>query len=125
MAHARRVHAERNAVRVVVTTPTGPGVRRHSVGAEAATTVPTDQEQQASSAHPSVQSEGRTATASSSHARMELVNTQVTLPMTHELVCYHPADAGYDAWLARITHLVTAVGEAPTPSRSLRSSIPR
>ncbi|KAE8783854.1 hypothetical protein D1007_42602 [Hordeum vulgare] len=120
MDDASRVRAEHRAAQVVVTTPAVPGTHRHSIEAEVATIDLAASEQQASSAHPSVQREGRTATATSSHAYLERVNAQVVLLMTCELLRYRPMDAGYNAWLAHFTELVTVVGEAEEPSRSLR-----
>ncbi|KAE8769291.1 hypothetical protein D1007_59137 [Hordeum vulgare] len=120
MADARHVRAERRAARVIVTIPPGPCARRHSVGAKATATDPASREQQASSVHPSVQQEGRTAMASSSHAHIEWVNTQGALLMVRKLLRYRPAESDYDAWLGRITELVTTTREAHGPSRLFR-----
>lgn len=35
--------------------------------------------------------------------------------MVQELLCYHPANEGYDAWLGRITELLNAAGKARHP----------
>ena len=89
-----------------------------------AVTEPAPREGQASSLHPSVQVEqqeqppARTATASSL-ARRDPPEPQAALLMARELLRYRPAQAGYDAWLARVTELVDAAGDAPAPSRSL------
>ncbi|KAE8787859.1 hypothetical protein D1007_38182 [Hordeum vulgare] len=71
--------------------------------------------------HPSMQREGCTAIASSSHARLERVNAQAMLLMACKLLRYRPADAGYDTWLGRIIELVTATREDLTPSRSVHT----
>ncbi|KAE8766621.1 hypothetical protein D1007_62122 [Hordeum vulgare] len=120
MADACHVRAERRAAWVVVRAPARPSTRCYSAGAKAAATDPAAREQHASSVHPSVQREGRTAMASSSNARLEQVNTQVVLLMERELLRYRPMDVGYDAWLACITQLITATEEAHTPSHSFR-----
>lgn len=120
IADARCVRTEHRAGRVMVTTPTCPRTRRNYAGVEAATTEPAACEQHASFVHPSVQREGRTAMASSSHARLERVNAENALLMVPELLRFHPPNAGYDTWFARITQLVTTAGEAQTPSGSLR-----
>ncbi|KAE8774431.1 hypothetical protein D1007_53203 [Hordeum vulgare] len=108
------------AVRGVVTVPASPDARRHSAEAEAGATDPAAHEQQASSMHLSMQRQGHTGTSSSSHACMERVSAQAVLLMACELLRYHRTDAGYDTRLTRIAQLVNKVGEAPTPSRSLR-----
>ncbi|KAE8771188.1 hypothetical protein D1007_56970 [Hordeum vulgare] len=120
MDDARHVHAECRAVWVVVTAPGRPGIRRHSIGAEAAASDLAAHEQQALFVHPSVEREGQTTTASSSHALSERVNMQAELLMDREVLLYRSMDAVYDAWLARITQLVIAAGESQPPSRSQR-----
>ncbi|KAE8786117.1 hypothetical protein D1007_40135 [Hordeum vulgare] len=97
----------------------GPCTRLHSAGAEVVAVDPAARELQASSAHPSMQREGRTAIASSAHAHLEWVNAQVVLLMACKLIHYRPVDASYDAWLGRITKLVTAAKEAHALSRLL------
>ncbi|KAE8792927.1 hypothetical protein D1007_32429 [Hordeum vulgare] len=97
----------------MVTAPAGPNVRHHNAGAGTAAIDPADHEKQASYMHPSMQREGRTAIASPSHAHMERVNAQATLPMAGELLCERPLDAVYDAWLTRITQLITIAGGSP------------
>lgn len=85
----------------------------------AASTDPAAREQQDSSLHPSVQANGHTAIASSLAHRW-LPNPQAALLMVRELLRYSPANAGFDAWLGRITELINGVGDAPAPSHSLR-----
>ncbi|KAE8811138.1 hypothetical protein D1007_12046 [Hordeum vulgare] len=116
MADARYVRAECRAARVVMTAHASPSTRLHSAEAKSAPIDPAAREQQASSMHPSVQQEGRTAIASS-HAHPEWVNTQAALLMAGELLRYYPMDA--EAWLGRITELVAATREAQAPSRLL------
>ncbi|KAE8766876.1 hypothetical protein D1007_61836 [Hordeum vulgare] len=113
MVDACRVRAECRAARVVVTAPVVRGARCHSTGAEATATDPAAREQHASSMHPSVQRDGRTATGSSSHAHLEQVNAQGALLMAYELLLYCPADACYDARLGRSTETVTNTGPPP------------
>ncbi|KAE8785908.1 hypothetical protein D1007_40301 [Hordeum vulgare] len=91
----------------ITTTPTG--------DAAGAATNLAAYEQHDSSLHPSVQQDGRTAT-SSSHTRLGHMNTHVVLLMACELLRYQQADAGYNTWLGHTIKLVTAAGEAPTPS---------
>ena len=76
-----------------------------------AATGPAGNEQQASSLHPSVRQEGRTATpsltpaGSSSHARRTPTDAHVALLLARELLHYRPVDDLYEDWLARITKL--------------------
>ena len=70
-----------------------------------------------------MQHDGRTATpsltpatASSSHVRRGPANAQATLLIVCELLCYHPAYEGYDAWVGCIIELDNATGEAPVSS---------
>ncbi|KAE8771648.1 hypothetical protein D1007_56463 [Hordeum vulgare] len=119
MADARRVRAERRAVQVMVTASVGPGTRHHYTGAKTVATDPTTRKLQASFVHHSMQWEGCTAMVSSSHACLEKVNVQVVLLMARELLHCRPADAGHYAWMACITQLVTAAGEAQAPSHPL------
>ncbi|KAE8782035.1 hypothetical protein D1007_44628 [Hordeum vulgare] len=51
---------------------------------------------------------------------MDWVNAQAVLLKSRELLRYRPKDAGYCAWLTRITQLVNAAGESLAPSLSLR-----
>ena len=118
MADARRKHTERRVGRVAQTEPVARGNRHRPIKAAAATD-PADREQQASSLHPSVRADGHTATASSL-ANRGPPNPQAALLMARELLRYRPDDAGYDAWLGRITELVNVAGDAPAPSHSLR-----
>lgn len=115
MADGRRVRGRAQSCTSHGDAPTGPDVRLHSAGAQATTIDHAAREQKASSMHPSVQKEGRTATASSSHACMECVNSQTALFMARELLCDRPADAGYTAWLTRNTQLINTTGEALMP----------
>lgn len=86
-----------------------------------AATDPAAGEEEASSLHPSVRLPGRTAIASS----LARPDPQAALLMAQELLRYRPTEAGYDAWLARITELVNTAGAAPAPSRSLPPPPPR
>src|SRR3954468_12794632 len=97
MSDARRARAERRAAiasRVVQTTPVDGRPRRSPTPAVNAATGPVGNEQQASSQHPSVRRDGRTATpsltpaGSSSHARRA--------PMAQELLRYRPVDDLYE-----------------------------
>ncbi|KAE8774148.1 hypothetical protein D1007_53575 [Hordeum vulgare] len=119
MSNARHVRAECRETQVVANAPAGPGTRCHFAGVEDATTDPAICEKHTSSMHPSMQREGRTSKASSSHARLERVNAQATLLMARELLRYHPANVAYDAWLGCITEFITAAGVAQAPSRLL------
>ena len=60
------------------------------------------------------------AMVSSSQARCGPANTQGMLLMARELLRYRVANDLYNDWLARIAELVTAPGEAPASSHSLR-----
>ncbi|KAE8821126.1 hypothetical protein D1007_00748 [Hordeum vulgare] len=91
--------------------------RRHSVAeATGAAADPIGREQHHSLFDPSVQEEGHTPTASSSHARLEHWNVQVALLMVCEFLRYRPVNAGYGTRLGYITELVMAAGEDSTPS---------
>ena len=133
MFDARRACAERRAAlatRVAQTAPVGGCLRRSPSPAVNAATGPTGNKQQASSLHPSVQREGRTATplltpaGSSSHARRAPADAHATLLLARELLHYRPVDDLYDEWLARITELVSAAGGSPASSLSLHHAPP-
>lgn len=128
MADARRARTERRAslaTRVTQTAPVGSRPRRSPSPATNAATGPTGNEQQASSLHPLVRREGRTATpsltpgVSSSHARRTPTDTHAALLLAHELLHYRPVDDLYEDWLARITELVSTAGGSPMQSLSL------
>ena len=82
-------------------------------------------EQQASSQHPSVRWDGRTATTSltpagsSSHAHRTPMDAHASLLLARELLHYRPVDDLYEDWLTRITELVSATGGSPLRSLSL------
>ena len=128
MADARRACAERRAAlatRVTQTAPVGGPTRRSPSLAANAATGPAGNEQQASSLHPSVRRDGRTATpsltpaGSSSHACHTPADAQAMLLMACELLRYRPVDDLYEDWLDRIAELVSAAGGSPVPSLSL------
>ena len=121
MADARRAA---RAARVARTAPVGARPRRSPSPAANAATGPAENKQQASSLHPSVRRDGRTATpsrtptGSSSHARRAPMDTWAALLMAHELPRYRPVDDLYEDWLDHIAELVHAVGGSPAPSLS-------
>ena len=127
MSDARRARAERQAAlaaRVAQTAHvSGPPSRSPSHAANAATG-PAGNEQQASSLHPSVRRDGRTATplltpaGSSSHARRAPMDAQAALCMARELLRYRLVDDLYEDWLDRIAELVSAAGGSHAPSLS-------
>ena len=128
MADARRACAERRAAlatRVAQTAPVGGCPRRSPSPAANAATGPAGNEQQASSQHPSMRRDGRTATPSltptalSSHARRAPTDAHAALLLARELLHYCPVDDLYEDWLARITELVSATGGSPASSLSL------
>ena len=128
MSDARRARAERRATlasRVAQTAPVGRRPRRSPSPAINAAIGLAGNEQQASSLHPSVRREGRTATppltpaGSSSHARRAPADAHAVLLLARELLHYRPVDDFYDEWLARITELISAAGGSPVPSLSL------
>src|SRR4051812_20346980 len=108
MSDARRARAERRAAiasRVVQTAPAG-GCPRHSPSpAVNAATGPAGNEQQASSQHPSVRQDGRTATpsltqaGSLSHALRAPLEARAALIAANELLRYRPIDDVYEEWL--------------------------
>ena len=128
MSDARQARAERRAALATCVAQTAPvgGCRcRSPLPAVNAATGPAGNEQQASSLHPSVRREGRTATpsltpaGSSSHARRAPMDAHAALLPAREFLHYRPVDDFYDEWLARITELVSAAGGSPAPSLSL------
>ena len=128
MADTRRARAERRAAlatRVAQTAEIGGRPPCSPSPAANAATDPARNEQQASSQHPSVRREGRTATpsltpaASSSHARRAPTDAHAALLLARELLHYRPVDDLYEDWLARITELVSAAGGSPLSSLSL------
>ena len=106
------------------TVVSGPPRRSPSPAANAATSTEGN-EQQASSLHPSVRQDGRTATpsltpaGSSSHARRVPADARVAILMAHEILRYRPVDDLYEDWLDRIAELVRAAEGSPAPSLSL------
>ena len=125
MADAHQARAERRAARVAQTAPAGGPPRRSLSPAANAATGPAGHEQQASSMHPSMRRDGRTATpsltpaGSSSHARHGPANAQAALLMARELLCYRLVDDLYEDWLDDIAELVSAARGSPAPSLSL------
>ena len=128
MADARRARAERRAARatrVTQTAPVGGPPRRSPSPAANAATGPAGNKQQASSQHPSVRRDGRTASPSvtpaglSSHAHRAPMDAHASLLLALDLLHYHPVDDLYKDWLACINELVSAAGGSPAPSLSL------
>ena len=128
MADACRARAERRAARatrVAQTAPVGGPPRRSPSPAANAATGPAGNEQQASSQHPSVRWEGRTATpsltpaGSPSRDRRAPTDAHAALLLARELLHYRPVGDLYEDWLARITELVSAAGGSPASSLSL------
>ena len=105
MSDARRARAERLAAlasRVAQTAPVGGRPRRSpSPAVNAATGLPGN-EQQASSQHPSVRQDGRTATpsltpaGSSSRALRAPMEARAALIAANELLRYRPVDDIYE-----------------------------
>ena len=117
MADVRRARDERRAAltaRVAQTAPVDGPPRRSPSPAANAATGSTENEQQASSLHPSVWQDGRTATpsltpaGSSSHACRAPMDARAALLMAHELLRYRPVDDLYEEWLDRVAELVRA-----------------
>ena len=128
MSDARRARAERRAAlttHVAQTAPVGGCPCCSPSPVVNAATGLVGNEQQASSLHPLVRREGRTATASltpagsSSHARRAPTDAHTALLLARELLHYRPVDDLYEDWLAHITELVSAAGGSPAPSFSL------
>ena len=119
MADARRARAECRATLAahVGQTASSGGPPRHSPSlAPKVATGLAGHEQQASSLHPSVRCDVRTATpllslvGSSSHARRGPADAQGALLMVHELLRYCPVDDLNEDWLDRIAELVSLLG---------------
>src|SRR4051812_49766750 len=128
MSDARRAHAERRAAiasRVVQTAPVGGRPRRSPSPAVNAATGPGGNEQQASSQHPSVRRDGRTATpsltpaGSSSHALRAPLEARAALIVANELLRYRPVDDVHEEWLDRVAEVVPAAGGSPPPAAPL------
>nr|XP_020169715.1 WAS/WASL-interacting protein family member 2-like [Aegilops tauschii subsp. strangulata] len=102
----------------------GPPCRSPSPATNAATG-PAGHGKQASSLHPCVRRDGRTAApsptpaGSSSHARRGPADAQAALLMAHHLLRYSPVNDFYQDWLDHITELVSGAGGSPAPSLSL------
>src|SRR3954471_2565382 len=133
MSDARRARAECRATiasRVVQTAPVGGRPRRSPSPAINAATDPAGNEQQASSQHPSVRRDGRTATpsltpaGSSSRALRAPMEARVALIAANELLRYRPVDDVYEEWLDRVAELVRAAGGSPAPSFLLHCTPP-
>src|SRR3954470_5108560 len=134
MSDARRARAERRAAiasRVAQTAPVGGRPPRSPSSAVNAATGPAGNEQQASSQHPSVRQDGRTATpslapaGSSSRALRTPLEARAALIAANELLRYRPVDDIYEEWLDRVAELVRAAGGSPAPSALLRRTPPR
>src|SRR4051812_9574010 len=134
MSDARRARAERwpaIASRVAQTAPVGGRPHRSPSPAVNAATGPRGNEQQASSQHPSVRQDGRTATpsltpaGSSSRALRAPMEARAALIAANELLRYRPVDDVYEEWLDRVAELVRAAGGSPAPSFPLHRTRPR
>ena len=134
MSDARRARAEHHATlatHVAQTSPVGGCPRCSPLPAVNAATGPAGNEQQASSLHPSVRREGRTATpsltpaGSSSHARRAPTDAHAVLLLVREPLHCRPVDDVYDEWLDRVAELVRAAGGSPASSVPLRHTLPR
>ena len=128
MADARRARAERRAAlttRVAQTAPFGRPPRRSPSPAANAATSPTGNEQQASSLHPLVWQDSRTASpsltpaGSSSHARHAPMEARAALLTPNELLCYRLVDDLYEEWLDRVAELIPVAGGSSALSVSL------
>src|SRR3954469_15747431 len=134
MSDARGARAERRAAiasRAAQTAPVGGRPRCSLSLAVNAATGPAGNEQQASSQHPSVRQDGRTATpsltpaGSLSHALRAPLEDRAALITANELLRYRPVDDVYEEWLDRVAELVRATGGSPAPSAPLRRTPPR
>src|SRR3954470_13446460 len=133
MSDARRARAECRAAiasRVAQTAPVGGRPRRSPSPAVNAATGPAGNEQQASSQHPSVREDGRTATpsltpaGSSSPALRAPLEARAEFIAAHEHLSYRPVDDVYEEWLDRVAELVRAAGGSPAPSAPMRRTPP-
>ena len=134
MSDACRACAERLAAlasRVAQMAPVGGLPHRSSSPAVNAATGPAGDEQQASSQHPSVRQDVRTATpllppaSSSSRALRAPMEARAALIAANELLRYRPIDDVYEEWLDRVAELVRAAGGSPAPSVPLHRTPPR
>ena len=134
MSNARRARAERQAAlasRIAQTTPVGGRPRRSPSPAVNAATGPAGNEQQASSQHPSVRQDGRTATpsltpaGSLSRALRAPMEARAALIAANELLRYRPVADVYEEWLDRVAELVCVAGGSPAPSVPLHRTPPR
>ena len=134
MSDARRARAERRAAppsRVAQTAPVGGRPRRSPSPSINAATSPAGDEQQASSQHPSVRQDGRTATpslapaGSSSRALRAPMEARAALIAANELLRCRPADDVYEEWLDRVAELVHAAGGSSASSAPLHRTPPR
>src|SRR3954466_7116801 len=134
MSDARRARAERRAAifaRVAQTALVGGPPRRSPSPVANASLGPAGNEQQASSQHPSVRQDGRTATpsltpaGSSSRALRAPMEARAALIAANELLRYRPVDDVYEEWLDRVAELVRATGGSPAPSVPLHCTPPR
>src|SRR4051812_26720976 len=119
MSGSRRARAERRAAiasRVAQTAPVGGHPRRSPSPVVNAATGPAGNEQQASSQHPSVRQDGRTATpsltpaGSSSRAHRAPLEARAALIASNELLRYCRVDDVYEEWLDCVAELVHAAG---------------
>ena len=133
MSDARRARAERRAAlasRVAQTAPAGRHPRRSPSPSVNAATGLVGDERQASSQHPSVRQDGRTATpsltpnGSLSRALRAPMEARVALIAANELLRYRPVDDVYEEWLDRVAELVRATGGSPAPSAPLYRTKP-
>ena len=102
MADARRARAERRAARATRVAQTAPVGGPPRCSPSPAATGPAGNEQLASSQHPLVRRDGRTATTSltpagsSSHARRAPMDAHASLLLARELLHYRPVDDLYE-----------------------------
>ena len=99
MADARRARAKRRAAlatRVAQMVPIGGRPRRSPSPAANAATGPVGNEQRASSQHPSVRQEVRTATPSLTPAASSPTDAHAALLLARELLHYRPIDDLYE-----------------------------
>src|SRR4051812_9765538 len=134
MSDARRARAECRAAiasRVAQAAPVGGRPRRSPSPDINAATGPARNEQQASSQHPSVRQDGRTATpsltpaGSSSRALRAPLEARAALIAANELLRYRPVDDVYEEWLERGAEPIPPAGGSPAPSAPLRRTLPR
>ena len=111
MSDARRARAERRAAlasRIAQTAPFGGRPHRSPSPAVNAATGPAGDERQASSQHPSVRQDGRTATpslapaGSSSRTLRAPMEARAALIAANKLLRYRSIDDVYKEWLDRV-----------------------